>query len=417
MRFSKLKIKTLRDIKSEETSKGTTLLLRARYVVKVGSGIYEYLPFGLRVLQKISKIIREEMEKIGGIEIVMPALHPKKYWQQTNRWQKFDALFKLKSRFGQEFALGATHEEIITPLAKEFIHSYKDLPLFLYQIQTKFRDEPRAKSGLLRCKEFLMKDLYSFHRDEADLDKYYEKVKKSYQRIFRKIGLASIIVEASGGTFSKFSHEFQVISPVGEDTIFYCPHCHFARNKEIVTKLTKCPICDHPLQQVKAIEVGNIFKLKEQYSRAFNLKYKDRKGEEHFVSMGCYGIGISRLLGVLAEIYNDDQGLTFPKSVSPYQYHLLSLYGGDKKTDKKIKQAAEKLYDRVTKAGKEILFDDRENVTNGEKLKDADLIGIPYRVVISQRTLKRNSCEIKPRTSNRVRLIKLTDFVKITNNL
>ncbi len=352
------------------------------------------------------------MRKIGAYEILMPALHPIFYWEQTGRDKEFDALFKIKSRFQNEYALGPTHEEIIVPLAKRFISSYKDLPLYLFQIQTKFRDEPRPKSGILRAKEFLMKDLYSFHSDSKDLENYYEKVKESYKNIFKKLKLNFLVVEASGGTFSKFSHEFQVPTEAGEDIIFFCPKGHFARNKEIIGKIKNCPKCGIKLEQIKGIEVGNIFKLNDKYSKPFNLVYKDKSGKDKLVLMGCYGIGISRLLGTIAEIYNDKQGLIWPEIVAPYKYHLITLKSVNNTLDKKINKEAEKIYNFLIKKKMEVVFDDREN-SAGEKFMDADLIGAPVRIVISKNTLEKKSMEIKKRNSQKTYLLKIDKCDKL----
>lgn len=412
MKFSQLKWKSLKEAPKDEKSIGTSLLIRAGFIEKVGAGIYDYLPFGLMVLNKIANIVREEMKKINGQEILMPSLHPINYWQQTGRDKSFDALFKLKSRFKADYALGPTHEEIIVPLAKRYISSYKDLPLYLFQIQTKFRDEPRPKSGILRAKEFLMKDLYSFHSEEKDLDKYYEKVKESYKNIFKKLKLNTIITEASGGTFSKFSHEFQVKTEAGEDIIFYCPKGHFARNKEIIEKIDTCPQCKGKLEKIKGIEVGNIFKLKDKYSKPFNLTYKDKNGKDRLVLMGCYGIGISRILGTLAEVNHDKNGLIWPEIVSPYKYHLITLKSGDKKIDEKIKKSAEKVYSFLIKNKEEVAFDDRE-LSAGEKFMDADLIGAPIRIVISKNSLEKESMEIKKRESKSFQLLKLSKCDKL----
>jgi len=413
MRESQLHLKTRKENPQGETSLNASLLIRAGFIEKLTAGVYNFLPLGLRVLNKVEAIVREEMQKLGAEEILLAALHPKKNWQVTKRWQEFDALFKVKSRFGQEYALGPTHEEIVTPLAKKLISSYRDLPLALFQIQTKFRDEPRPRSGLLRGKEFIMNDLYSFHSQEKDLDVYYEKVKKSYQRIFKKCGLETVITEASGGTFSRFSHEFQVISPQGEDTIYYCPHCGFARNKEIIGSLKKCPHCSHPLQKVRGIEVGNIFKLKDKYSRPFNLQFLGKDGKKHYVLMGCYGIGITRLVGVIPEIHHDSAGIIWPPEVAPYLFHLLPLTTGDKKKDKIIKQQANLLYQKMQKEGREVLYDDRKNISNGEKLVEADLIGLPYRIVISGKTIEGKRMEIKLRKSKEKKIRKISDFDKV----
>jgi len=412
MRLSLLKWKSLKEIPKDETAEGTILLIRAGFIEKVGAGIYDYLPFGLMVLNKISEIIREEMKKIGGQEILMPSLHPLSYWEKTGRDKDFDALFKLKSRFKNQYALGPTHEEIVVPLAKRYISSYKDLPLYLFQIQTKFRDEPRPKAGILRAKEFLMKDLYSFHQDEKDLANYYEKVKKTYLKIFKNLKINVILTEASGGTFSKFSHEFQVPSKNGEDLILYCPKCHFSRNKEIASNLTKCPNCGSNLEKIKSIEVANIFQLKNKYSKPFNLIYKDKNGKEKEVLMGCYGIGISRILGTLAEIYHDDKGLIWPEIVSPYKYHLIFIQSSDSRINEKIIKSAEKIYNFLLKNNKEVVYDDRQ-ISTGEKFMDADLIGAPYRIVVSEKTLKQNSLEIKKRNSKSLTLLKLDKCAKL----
>ena len=274
MRQSILFTKTKREPPKDEEAINAKLLIRAGFVDKVMAGVYSFLPLGFRVLKKIENIIREEMNAAGGQEIIMPVLHPKEVWEKTGRWSGFDALYKVKGKDGREMALGPTHEEIIVPLAKKFINSYKDLPAYLYQIQIKFRDETRVKSGLLRGREFLMKDLYSFHSSQEDLDNYYEKMKKVYQRVFKRCGLNTIITEASGGTFSKYSHEFQVLSEAGEDTIYWCEKCGWAQNREIFGGGSKCPKCGAKLKIGRAIEVGNIFKLGTKYSEPFDLKFK-----------------------------------------------------------------------------------------------------------------------------------------------
>jgi prolyl-tRNA synthetase len=290
MIYSELFGKTSKTVPSDETSVNGRLLIRAGFIRKEVSGVYNFLPLGKRVIDKISRIVREEIEKIGGQEVVLSSLQSSKSWQKTGRWDSFDALFKVESRYGFEYALGPTHEEVIVPIAKQFISSHKDLPLAVYQIQTKFRDEPRAKSGILRGREFLMKDLYSFHTDEQDFNEFYEKVKEAYRIIFQRCGLNAILTEAGGGTFSKFSHEFQVVSDTGEDEIIYCPGGDFSANAEIstVSEGKPCDLGHGKLRRAKAIEVGNIFPLKTRFSETFNLTYKDKNGEEHFVVMGCY---------------------------------------------------------------------------------------------------------------------------------
>ena len=408
MRQSELFTKTLKNAPRDEESTNAKLLVRAGFVNKEMAGVYTILPLGIRVMRKIEQIIRDEMIEIGGQEIFMPSLHPSENWKKTGRWDTYDTLFRFKSFYSKiEYALGPTHEEIVTPLAKHFILSYKDLPKYVFQIHDKFRDEKRAKSGLLRGREFLMSDLYSFHRDEKDADAYYETVKASYERIFQKIGIGEFtyFTFASGGTFSKYSHEFQALTLAGEDEIYICQLCRVAVNKEIIKEQNVCPECQSPkLQREKAIEVGNIFKLKTRFSDAFGLMYKDEKGVNQKVLMGCYGIGGTRLMGTIVELFHDDKGIVWPRSVAPFAAHLISLPGGEK--------AADKLYDEFRNEGDVVLYEDRAEVSVGEKFADADLMGIPYRVVVSEKTLKTDCAEIKERGKERVELIPLQKVVK-----
>ncbi len=404
---SQLFTKTKKEFPKDEEAKNAKLLIRAGFVEKLMPGIYSFLPLGFKVLKNIENIIREEMNKIGGQEILMPVLQPKELWERTGRWQTFDALYKLKSREGKELSLGPTHEEIIVPLVKKFISSYKDLPVYIYQIQTKFRDELRARSGLLRGREFLMKDLYSFHSSRADLEKFYEKMKQVYLRIFKRLGLKSIIVEASGGTFSKYSHEFQVLTSTGEDEIVYCSKCGFAQNREIchLKNGEKCPNeCGGKVKIVNAIEVGNIFILGIKYSEPFDLKFKTKNGEEKLVEMGCYGIGLSRVMATITEVFSDDKGIIWPENVAPFKVHLLEL-------DRQKKEAI-KIYQILQNAKIEVLFDDRENISAGEKFVDADLIGIPYRVIVSKKTVKVKKIELKERKNNNSKLITEKELIK-----
>lgn len=406
---SQLFTRTKKEAPKDEKSVNAQLLARGGFVDKLMAGVYSYLPLGFRVFKKIENIIREEMNKIGGREVLLPSLHPKENWQKTNRWQ-YPEMFKLKSRSGKNFSLGWTHEEIITPLVKKFVLSYKDLPIFIYQIQDKFRDELRAKSGLLRGVEFVMKDLYSFHQDERDLDKYYEKVKKAYFQIFKRCGLEkqTFLTLASGGTFSKYSHEFQTVTPYGEDKIYLCQKCKLAINKEIIQKEKyQCSKCkSKKLKAKKAIEVGNIFNLKDKFSKTFNLKFRDKDGKEKTVLMGCYGIGLGRLMGAVVEVHHDKNGIIWPKEVAPFQVHLIQI-----ENTKKVKRVAEKLLQDLQKAKVEVLYDDRDK-SAGEKFVEADLIGIPLRVVISERTLRKNSVELKRRNEKKTKLVKLNQLLK-----
>ena len=433
MRQSQIFTKTSTEAPKDERSINAQLLIRAGFVDKLMAGVYSYLPFGLRVLKKIENIIREEMNKIGGQEALFPALHPKENWQRTGRWQ-YPEMFKIKSRAGKDFSLGWTHEEVITPLVRKFVKSYKDLPLAVYQIQDKFRDELRAKSGLLRGVEFIMKDLYSFHKDEKDLDRYYEKVKKSYFQILKRCDLEkqTFLTLASGGTFSKYSHEFQAITPYGEDEIYVCTKCRVAVNREIIREHPFCPQCHSKnLELRRAIEMGNIFKLQDKYTKAFDFRLRDKQGKEKSILMGCYGIGLSRLMGAIVEVHHDEKGIRWPKEVSPFQVHLIQLAelrSSSQRRDgrrnlfqrasrasanastigdtSKIKKAAEKIYQYLQKSGIEVLYDDREDKRPGEKFADADLIGIPIRIVVSERTLKRNLVELKRRGGREIKLIK-----------
>ena len=405
---SKLFTKTSKQLPKDEPSLNAQLLLRAGYVDKLMAGVYTFLPLGLRVLNKIKNIIREEMDKIGGQEVLMPALTPKDIWVQTNRWEGFDALFKLSGKEEKEYALGATHEEIVTPLVQHFVSSHKDLPCAVYQIQDKFRNEARAKSGLLRGREFSMKDLYSFHKDEADLDAYYEVVKKAYFAIFSRCGLDALLVEASGGAFSKFSHEYQVLTESGEDEVYMCA-CGRHQNKELVEGgELKCPYCGAEREVKKAIEVGNIFKLKNRFTDAFNFDYTDESGEKKRVQMGCYGIGPSRVMGTIAELHHDENGIIWPKELAPFDIHLLVVGN-----DENAMHEAEEWYARLSAHGFDVLFDDRTDVTAGAKFADADLIGIPYRVVISAKTLAQKSAEVKMRAESEARLVPFNELLEV----
>lgn len=405
MKFSNGGIKTLRDV--HEPSRNAELLVCAGYIDQLAAGIYTFLPLGKRVLDKISNIIREEMNAIGGIEITMPVLQPGDNWKKTGRWDTLDVLYRFESYYTKtDYALGPTHEEVVTPLAKKYVSSYKDLPLYLYQIQTKFRDEKRAKSGLLRNREFLMKDLYSFHADQKDLDEYYEKAKKAYVNIFKRCGIGddTYVTYATGGSFSKYSHEFQTECSAGEDIIYLCKKCKVAVNKEIIHEGKKCPECGNKnLSEIKAIEVGNIFKLGTKFSDAFELNYKDTKDKLKSVVMGCYGIGPGRVMGAIVEKLNDDRGIIWPKNITPFDIHLIDLDG-------QVKEARD-VYEKLQKAGYDVLWDDRTE-TAGTKLKDADLIGIPIRVVVSARTVNLGKIEIKERRNKNIKLVSLTTFLK-----
>ncbi len=409
MKQSQYFLKTSKSAPKEDVSINARLLEQGGFVQKTMAGVYSFLPLGIRVLRKIEDIIREEMDAIGGNELLMPALQPKENWLKTGRWDSLDVLFKVKSEHGYEAALGPTHEEIVTPLSQAVISSYRDLPLYVYQIQTKFRDEARAKSGLLRGREFRMKDLYSFHTTEEDLAKYYEVAAEAYHKIFNRLGIPALYVEASGGTFSKYSHEFQVEVPAGEDTVYLCNGCSLGVNKEIFDDSKTCTNCGKKdYKDIKASEVGNIFQLKTKYSDAFNLQFTAEDGAQKPVMMGCYGIGPSRCLGVIVEKWNDARGIIWPESVSPFQVHLLSLPSAQ---NAEIKLKSDKLYADLQAAGVEVLYDDREGISAGEKFADSDLIGITHRIVVSNKTLAQSSVELKPRNSELTELVPLSEII------
>lgn len=405
MKQSELFTKTKREAPKDEKSISAQLLIKAGFIDKLSAGVYVFLPLGFRILKKIENIISQEMDKVNGQRILMSVLVPKKNWQQTGRWTTFKDLYKIKGKGNQEYGLGATHEEVISPLVKKYISSYKDLPCYIYQIQTKFRDEIRAKSGILRTREFDMKDLYSFHRDEKDLDNYYEKVKKAYFKILERVALKekTYLTLASGGSFSKFSHEFQTITSAGEDIIHICQNCHLAINREIKKDYAKCPQCGKKdFYQERAIEVANIFKLGIKYTKPFDFQFIDRDGSKKLVLMGCYGIGPSRLMGTIVEVYHDEKGIIWPDQIAPFNIHLIQI-----ENDQKVKKAAEKLYQDLQKQNVEVLYDDRDDKSPGEKFTDADLIGLPTRIVVSQRTLKKDSVEVKSRVKKETKLIKI----------
>jgi prolyl-tRNA synthetase len=408
MRINQIFTRTSKNIDDEIKAKSHDFLVRGGFVHQEMAGVYTVLPLGRKVLTKIENIIRREMDLIGSQEVTMPSLHPKERWIKTNR-ADLDILFNLKSRWsGSEYVLGPTHEEIVVPLVKRFLSSYKDLPISIYQIQSKFRDEKRAKSGIIRGREFVMKDMYSFHENQEDLLLYYEKVKESYIKIFKECGIDAKVTKASGGSFTKkYSHEFMALSEAGEDTVYACSDCSYAENSEVSELKEKdpCPECNGKVFSSKAIEIGNIFDLSDKFSKDFNLSYIDRKGEKKMPVSGCYGIGTTRLIGSIVEMNNDEQGIIWPSSVAPFMVHLISL---DKES--------EKIYEFLISQGFQVLYDDRSDKTAGEKFADADLIGIPLRVVVSSKTIKENLVEVKKRKEKKVELVDLKRLVEIIKN-
>lgn len=405
MRRSQLFVKTRRELPSDEASKGAQLLIQAGFIHKEMAGVYSYLPFGKRVIANIANVIREEMDKIGGQEVEMSTLQNKELWGITDRWDdaKVDNWFKTKLANGTEVGLGFSHEEPIVNMLRGFAGSYKDFPLYIYQIQPKFRNELRAKSGVMRGREFLMKDLYSFSRNQKEHDDFYEKAAEAYHKIYARLGLGDITHKtfASGGVFSKFSHEFQTLSHVGEDTIYLSKAKKLAINKEVYSDeiLQHLGLKKEDLTEEKAVEVGNIFSLGTKYSDPLNLYYTDQSGQKQSVIMGCYGIGVSRLMGLLAEHFADDKGLVWPKNVAPFDIYLARLPG-----DKTVVEAADKAYRLLTDSGIGVLYDDRD-ASPGEMFADADLLGLPYRLVVSNKTLENQSLELKGRTETKARLI------------
>lgn len=416
MRQSQLFTKTRREDPKDEVSQNAKLLIRGGFINKELAGVYSYLPLGLRVLNKISNIIREEMNALGAVELEMTALQNPELYEKTGRWDDavVDNWFKTDLKSGSRLGLGFTHEEMITNLMKDHINSYKDLPVYAYQIQTKFRNEERAKSGLMRGREFLMKDLYSFNDSEASLDDFYDQAKGAYERIYERVGLGDLtyITFASGGTFSKFSHEFQTLSEAGEDTIYVCEEKGFAINKEVLDEetLAEMGIAREDLVERKAIEVGNIFKLGTKFSEPLGLNFTDENGAKRSVVMGSYGIGPGRVMGTIVEALSDDKGIVWPKSVAPFMAHLVWILGEGEMSA----ELADKLYDGLTEAGIEVFYDDRV-ASAGEKFANADLLGMPYRIVVSDKTLKEGKFELTERSTGETRFVneeELFDLLK-----
>ncbi|MBI2624630.1 hypothetical protein HYW67_04075 [Candidatus Parcubacteria bacterium] len=416
MRQSILFGKTLRHVPKDEISTNAQLLMRGGFIEKVMAGVYAFLPLGLRALENINRIIREEMNAIGGQELLLSALQPKDLWQKTGRWETLkDVMYQFQDSSQRELGLGVTHEEPLAEVAKNSIRSYKDLPLAVYQIQLKFRNEPRAKSGLIRVREFFMKDLYSFDRDQAGLDAYYERCKEAYKKVFSRCGLDARVVEASGGAFTKdFTHEFQVLAEAGEDTIVYCESCAFAQNKEIATAKAEepCPNCSAKLKEGTSVEVGHIYKLGTKYSKDLGLMFTDEDGLMKPVVMGSYGIGPGRVMATIVEVHHDEKGIVWPKEVAPYGVHLLEIKNQKSKIkNDEVTTATEKLYRELQDVGIAVLYDDRDE-SAGVKFADADLIGLPWRIVASEKTLEKHSVEIKARSSNESQLMPLDKTVE-----
>lgn len=412
MRQSKLFTKTRREAPADEVSKNAILLTRAGFVHKELAGVYSYLPLGWRVINKIRRIVNEEMERIGSAEFLMSSIQPKELWEKTDRWsdEKVDIWFKSTLKNGAEIGFGWSHEEPITALMSEYVSSYHDLPIAVHQFQTKLRNEVRAKSGIMRGREFVMKDMYSFSRNEEEHNAFYAQATGAYLEVFRRIGLENrtFVTSASGGVFTdKFSHEFQTLCEAGEDNIYVHKDGELAINEEVFNDdtLKKLGKKREDFELKKAAEVGNIFTFGTEKCEQLGLMFTDENGARTPVYLGSYGVGVSRLMGVLAEVFADDKGLIWPEAVAPFTVHLISLG-----TSGEAKDAAEKAYRTLTEAGVEVLFDDRE-ARAGEKFADADLIGIPWRVVVGEKGAASGTLEVKRRDSEETHLLSLEELV------
>lgn len=418
MRYSQLFTKTKKEAPADEQAKNAILLTRAGYVHKEMAGVYTWLPLGLRVLDNISQIIREEMNAVGGQELRLTTLQDPEIWKATDRWddEKVDVWFKTRLKNDSELGLGPTHEEPLVRAVKQYVSSYKDLPFMAYQIQTKFRNETRAKSGVMRGREFLMKDLYSFARTQAEHEELYERVADAYTRVFDRLGIGDKTFKtfASGGMFSQYSHEYQTVCEAGEDTIYLSREKGIAINEEVLNEevLADLGLKREELEEVHAAEVGNIFTLKDKFSAPLGLTFRDENDQDQHVLMGCYGIGPSRLVGVIAELLGDERGLVWPDNIAPFRVYLATIG-----TDEAVAGAAEELYNLLYNSGIEVLYDDRD-VRPGEKFADADLLGIPHRVVISAKTIGQDRVEYKVRTKADAELVSVEELKKrlITTN-
>ncbi len=408
MKLSKSFVKTLREVSKDETARNAQLLIRAGYIHKEMAGVYSFLPLGLKTLEKIKNIIREEMNAIGSEEVQLTALQSPEPWQKTDRWisEKMDIWFKTELSSGGELGLAPTHEEPLTNLMKTYISSYKDLPAYVYQFQTKFRNELRAKSGILRTREFLMKDLYSFSTDEKSHDEFYHQAEQAYKRIYDRLGIGKDTYQtfASGGVFSKYSHEFQTIVPVGEDTIYYNKDKSVVLNEEVLNDevLKDLGVKREELESTRAAEVGNIFTLRDKYSKPLGLEFTDKDGKRHPVFMGCYGIGVSRVMGVIVEKYADDKGIVWPENIAPFKAYVIAIGG----------KAAEIAEDFHAKHPDDIIYDDRD-LRPGQKFADSELMGIPNRIVISDKTLKDSSFELTRRIDGEKKVLPIDNLCDI----
>ncbi|KKW45161.1 MAG: prolyl-tRNA synthetase [Parcubacteria group bacterium GW2011_GWA2_56_7] len=417
MRYSQLFGKTTKTAPADETATNAQLLLKAGFIYKEMAGVYAYLPLGLRVTENIKRIIREEMNAVGGQEMIMTTLQRKELWEKTDRWsdEAVDIWFKASLKNGAEVGLAWSHEEPITDMVKNYVGSYRDLPFSIYQFQNKLRNETRAKSGIMRTREFVMKDLYSYARNDEEHQAIYDAMTQAYLRVFDRVGLGehTYFTFASGGAFTQFSHEFQTVTPAGEDTIYVHRERRLAVNKEVLTDevLAQLGLVRDELEEVSASEVGNIFSFGTTKSEQLGLMFTDEDGKTKPVVLGSYGIGIGRLMGVIVEHYADERGMVWPKSVAPALVHLVSLKSKDEGVTERILQTASSLHDDLENLGIEVIWDERD-ASPGEKFADADLIGLPLRLVISEKTLKEDSVEWKLRASEKMQLVKLEDAIE-----
>jgi prolyl-tRNA synthetase len=417
MRRSHLFTKTRRQAPADEVAHNAQLLIKAGYIHKEMAGVYAYLPLGLKVLENIKQIVREEMNSIASQELIMTNLQHKDIWETTGRWdsETVDIWFKTQLQNGTALGLAWSHEEPITNMMKGYISSYRDLPISVYQFQTKLRNELRSKSGIMRGREFVMKDMYTYARSAEELQKLYAQATDAYVRVFKRIGIGDItyITAASGGAFTKYSHEFQTITDAGEDIIYINRERKLAINEEVYTDkdLAELGLEKGHLEKVVAAEVGNIFNFGTEKSEQLGLYFTDENGEEKPVYLGSYGIGITRLMGVIAEHFADDKGLVWPKNIAPFEVYLARLGNSEE-----LVKNADEIYSRLTSSGISVLYDDRDE-RSGAMLNDADLIGMPYRLVVSDKTLSQDSVEIKERTGNNVKLIPIKEVTKVLANI
>ncbi len=411
MKYSKLFAKTRKDLPGDETAKNAQLLIQAGFIHKVMAGVYAYTPLGLKVVEKIKQIVRQEMNAVSGQELIMTNLQPRETWETTGRWddKTVDIWFKTKLKDNTEIGLAWSHEEAVIDMMKRFVSSYKDLPISVYQFQTKLRNEVRAKSGIMRGREFVMKDMYSLCIDAAQHDSYYNSVIEAYKKVYKRLGLGddTYVTFASGGAFTKFSHEFQTVCEAGEDVIYLHRGKNIAINEEVLDEdsLKQLGVVRDELEEVKSSEVGNIFNFGTEKSEQMNFSFTNEAGQKQFVHLGSYGIGVTRVMGVIAEKFSDDKGLVWPASIAPAQVYLVSVG-----TDEATVGAADDLYESLQKQNVDVLYDDRD-VRPGEKFGDADLIGIPVRVVVSPKTVEQNRFEFKLRQQNESELLTVTELL------